>query len=74
MPNREDAGARFKRVAKKRVERILRDLELLARCGDRHNYSYSKEEATKMIGCIDEVWQETKNKFVFRQSRGGFNW
>ena len=45
---------RFKKVASKRVQKILDNLESLSKCSNRNNYDYSEEDINKMLRAIKE--------------------
>lgn len=66
MPSREEAAARFKRVATKRLERVIRDLRLLGKCGDKRNYCYTPEQVDKIRSLVEESLKDTMNKFVLK--------
>lgn len=45
---------RFKRVAPKRVENLIKDIRTLSNCSNTGNYEYTQEEVDKMIKAIRE--------------------
>lgn len=45
---------RFEKVAIKRVEIILKTLDLLANCSNPYNYEYEKEDVDKIFRAINE--------------------
>lgn len=49
---------RFERLAVKRVRKALRALEHVRACGNRQNYSYSEDEAGKIISAIKDKVSE----------------
>ncbi len=61
MPNiREE---RFKKIAVKRVNKILEDLRLLGNCSNKGNYEYSMQEVERIFAAIDKEYKKCKNKF-----------
>ena len=54
---------RFKKIAVKRVNKILEDLRLLGNCSNKGNYEYSEDEVRKIFTAIDKEYQNCKNKF-----------
>ena len=54
---------RFKKIAEKRVNKILEDLRLLGNCSNKGNYEYTEEEVKKIFSAIDKEYQKCKNKF-----------
>lgn len=55
MENKEE---RFKRVAEKRVNRILENLRLLSNCSNKRMYSWKDDQLKKIWNAID---RELKN-------------
>jgi len=45
---------RFKRVAAKRVEKLIHGIRSLSKCSNKNNYDYSEEDVHKMIKVIRE--------------------
>ena len=64
----ETSEERFKRVAGKRVKRILKQLELLANCSNKHNYQFSEEQVNKIFASIDAQAKEARAKFSISRS------
>ena len=60
MNEKED---RFIRVAEKRVNYILWQLDHLSRCANRKNYSYTEEDVAKIFNAIEKRLTETREKF-----------
>ena len=54
---------RFKKIAVKRVNKILEDLRLLGNCSNKGNYEYSEEDVKKIFAAIDKEYQKCRNKF-----------
>ena len=55
---------RFKRIAEKRVNKLLEDFRLLGNCSNKSNYDYSDEDVKKIISVIDKEFKKLKDKFV----------
>ncbi|MCP4653597.1 MAG: hypothetical protein GY858_09500 [Candidatus Omnitrophica bacterium] len=60
----ETPQERFKRIATKRSNRIIEQLEILANCSERKSYAFSVEQVEKMFGAIDAALQSAKNSFA----------
>jgi len=60
---------RFRRVASRRVKEILNKMRLLENCANKSNYSYSEEQADKVISTIDSEWRKVKSKFNNTKTR-----
>lgn len=66
---------RFRKVASKRVQKVLDGLDNLSKCSNKRNYDYDDEEVAKMIKAIKEQTRlleiaflnqkSTKNTFKF---------
>tara|TARA_R110002124_G_scaffold219030_2_gene384946 strand:+ start:694 stop:924 length:231 start_codon:yes stop_codon:yes gene_type:complete len=54
MDNYEQKKDRFKRVASRRVDNILKDIRSLSKCSNTNNYEYNEDDLNKMIKAIRE--------------------
>ena len=54
---------RFLRIAKKRTQRVIDNIESLSKCSNTSNYEYSKEDVNKMISAINKSIIKLKNSF-----------
>jgi hypothetical protein len=59
----EAKQARFKRIAEKRTNRILRDIRLLGNTSNKTLYSYTQSDVDKIFNIIDLKMTETRSKF-----------
>lgn len=59
----ETKNEKFKRLAEKRTNRLLKDLELIGNLSNKANYDYTEKDIRKMFQVIDEHVQITKNRF-----------
>ncbi len=66
----EDKHNKFRRLAKMRGERVLKDLGLLSNLANKNNYSYSDEEVKVLFGAIDDALRATKASFYNKKERG----
>ena len=64
---------RFKRVASRRVQEILNKLRLLKNCANTSNYSFTEEQARKIVNTIDEEWKKVKLEFSKNKSKKEFS-
>jgi len=60
---------RFKRLASKRTNRILKDLKILGNCANRSVYDYTREDIAKIFSEIERKVKEVKAKFHFPQEK-----
>lgn len=75
MDNSELKRDRFKRVASKRVEKLLAGIRSLSNCSNINNYEYSEDDVQKMIKAIkDELkTMEMQYKRNFKNNVDSFN-
>jgi hypothetical protein len=69
MAPRGDRRDRFLRVAKRRTQRVLEHVRLLARCGDKAVYQYSEDDVQKIFGAIDRELQDARAQFSAKEKR-----
>jgi len=65
MINNENSSDRFKRLAGKRTNEIIKKLRILGNCSNRAVYSYTREDIDKIFSALDRKLKEVKAKFVF---------
>lgn len=65
----ESPNEKFKRLATKRTNRVLRDLKILGNCANRSNYEYSQDEVRKIIRAIDDELGRVKGLFERGQKK-----
>ena len=59
-----DKKTRFKKIATKRVELILKYIDLLSNCSNRYNYEYTSEDIDKIFKAINSELNLCKAKFL----------
>ena len=60
---------RFKRLALKRTNEVLKKLEILGNCGNKHSYDYTQEQAQQIFKAVEEKLNEVKGKFKAVEDR-----
>jgi hypothetical protein len=60
---------RFKRLAKQRGDRVLKDLELLGNLGNRNNYDYTELDVRKLFSTLEEELRIAKMRFKVNKKR-----
>jgi len=60
---------RFKRLAKQRGERALKDIHLIGNLSNRNNYDYSEQEIKKLFSILDDELKSAKSKFDTKRKR-----
>lgn len=75
MDNNRQKKERFKRVASRRVENILSDIQSLSKCSNKNNYEYNEVDINKMLKAIKEEIRvmETLFKKNLRDTNSTFN-
>ncbi len=61
----ETPGERFKRLATKRTNEVLKRLKILGNCSNRQVYEYTEEEVEAIFSAIDRKVKEVKARFYF---------
>lgn len=70
MAEQETKNERFRRIARLRGERALRDIRLLGNLANRNNYSYSEQEVRALFAPLEAELRQTKQKFRRSEVRG----
>ena len=60
---------KFKRLAKQRGDRILRDLRLLGNLSNTNNYFYTDQEVSKVFNIIEEELKVARLRFKGNKKR-----
>jgi hypothetical protein len=61
--NTEIKRERFVRIAERRVNKILDDLDSLGKCADKKNYDYTAEDAKKIFRVLDSKMRDIKSLY-----------
>jgi hypothetical protein len=69
MNDKETKNQKFKRLATKRVKLILKKLDVLGNCANKHYYEYSEEEVKKIFRTIEEKVKEVKGLFRINENK-----
>jgi hypothetical protein len=70
--SKETREERFKRVATRRTNDILRRIRILGNCSNRSGYAYTDEEVNKVFAVIEKELKTAKSKFV-RSEKNSFS-
>lgn len=60
---------RFRKVAVRRVQEIIRKMRLLRNCANKNNYYYTEDQVNKIITTIDSEWKKVKAEFNSSKSK-----
>jgi hypothetical protein len=61
----ESRQARFKRIASKRTNDIIRRIQILGNCSNRSTYDYAEEDINKVFAAIDKEVKKARARFTF---------
>ena len=75
MENSELKKDRFKRVASRRVDNILKGIRSLSKCSNVNNYEYNEDDLNKMVKAIKQELKtmETLYKENLKSNTESFN-
>jgi len=59
----EEKRKAFKRVAERRVRKLLDGYRLLGNCANTHNYAYSEQDVKKMLSELERAAKRCKALF-----------
>ena len=61
--SQETKRERFHRIAAKRVQNIITEMNRLSNCSNRATYDYNDEDVKKMISTLNDKFSEIKISF-----------
>lgn len=64
----------FLRLSQERVNKILKDIEVLDNLSNKNAYHYTDEQVEKMFSYIEKSLAESKKHFKEKKSKGTFEW
>lgn len=64
-----DKRERFVKLAEKRVIRAIKDLRLIGNLANKGNYSYSEQDAQKILATLDGELKLLKTRFFSGEGR-----
>jgi len=71
-PKNENKRDRFRRLAQRRTNEVIRRLRILGNCADKGRYEYAKEDMERIFAAIDRRLNKTKAKFDLPTDREEF--
>lgn len=66
---KEDRGERFRRIASKRTNDILKKIHLLGNCSNRSSYDYTEQEINKIFVRLERELKQAKMRFTYTNTR-----
>jgi hypothetical protein len=70
MVKGETKSEAFKRLANRRVNRVLGELRLIGNLSNRSNYNYTESEIKTIFSNIEEELRLTKSRFAVHLRKG----
>jgi len=64
---KESKHQKFRRLAEKRTNNIIKNIRILSNCSNRSLYEYTKEEVEKIFNAIQDELKKAKAKFSFNE-------
>ena len=70
----ETKAERFKRLAESRVNRALKEIQLIGNLANKNNYEFTSEQASKIVAALSAEVRAVKQRFgdANSSSEGGF--
>ena len=68
LPRARDKKAKFVELANKRVNRAIKDIELVANLANRRNYDFDDEQARKIVKVLQHHVDALKQSFLIGNS------
>jgi hypothetical protein len=65
----ETREQRFKRIAEKRTNDIMRRIRLLGNCSNRSAYDYTDQQVAKIFAAIDKEVREARARFTYTRRK-----
>lgn len=62
---------RFRRLAEKRTNAIIKKIEILSNCSNKSMYAYSAQEVNKIFSAIEAELRVAKSKFKVNTEKMG---
>lgn len=63
METPETKRDRFRRLATKRTNEVIKKLDILGHCANKHSYEYTSEQAKEIFLAIERKLNEVKGLF-----------
>lgn len=70
--NKDLKRQRFIRIAERRVNKILNDIDSLGKCSNKRNYKYSEEDVRKIFKAVDERLKSVRVLFSSPQDNKNY--
>ncbi len=61
--DKETKADRFKRLAEKRVRRVLDDIRIVSNLSNKGLYDYTSEQLKRIFGAMDDAIAKAKSRF-----------
>lgn len=65
-----DKGAKFIELANKRVNRAIKDIQLICNLANRQNYDFTDEQTKKIVRALQQEVDQVKHSFSSNEEVG----
>lgn len=65
-----DKAAKFIELANKRVNKAIKDMQLVGNLSNKQNYEYSEEQARKIVRALQQELDHIKHGFLSGEEQG----
>lgn len=65
-----DRGAKFIELANKRVNRAIKDIQLICNLANRQNYEFTDDQAKKIVKALQSEVDQVKQSFSSTEEAG----
>jgi len=65
----ETRKERFRRVAARRTNNILRQIQVLGNCSNKSSYSYTEEDIRKIFSTLEKELRNVKAKYTNQKKK-----
>ncbi|MDP3920065.1 MAG: hypothetical protein Q8R76_04570 [Candidatus Omnitrophota bacterium] len=63
METPDSKRERFRRLAAKRTNEVIKKLDILGHCGNKHSYEYSDAQIKEIFLAVDKKLNDVRDKF-----------
>ena len=65
----ETRAERFRRIAEKRTNEIIKKLSLLGNCSNKSAYEYTEQEVSRIFSVIEKELKQARARFTFNRRK-----
>lgn len=72
VKSEETRSDRFKRIAEKRTNDIIRRIQLLGNCSNRSSYDYTEQQVNRIFNAVEKELKAARSRFSYSKARKQF--